>query len=212
MNFYDAITKVSTSPKDYNCEHNCCEFANRVVRSVLPEEKTFYSCTDWDAYLSNNSKFKRVTVKEANTDCIIFFSWDKTQSRPVDHVGIVAAKNDKTIYYANMNGSKTRAYSIDNKPVDSKYIWSIYKYVGDVVDEPVKHPVYIKRNIKIIYGDVTNTLKPLQKIFKLDEIDGEFGPLTLKALNEFQEKNNLEICEMISEETYKKILESEDKI
>lgn len=102
----------------YKCEETCAEGVTDVLKTVAETSNDdglnvgSVSCNTMYANMTASPYWYEPDDYMIRGD-IIFFDWNRiSESKPLDHVGIVLSIKDNVVTYANINGSSHNTWSI----------------------------------------------------------------------------------------------------
>lgn len=172
-----------------------------------------WSCTLMQRKMSQSDDWDEPEDKPKRGD-ILFFDWDrdKSETLPLDHVGIVTAMNGDVITYINGNGSSDTYVTKQCIPYTSINIAYWMRYVGDSKHPPDENGMFQPEKRRVLRRGCQGTdVKKIQRLLFSDGYavgadDGIFGAKTEKSVINFQQDHKLETDGIVGHDTFEELM------
>lgn len=176
-----------------------------------------WSCTLMQRKMSQSDDWDEPEDRPKRGD-ILFFDWDhdRTETLPLDHVGIITNISGDNITYINGNGSSDTYVTRQCISYTSKNIAYWMRYVGDT-----NHPPNNEKSDENMYqpekrrylrkGCKGTDVKKIQRLlfaegYDVGADDGDFGTRTNKYVCEFQKDHKLEVDGIVGHDTFEELM------
>lgn len=203
-----ALSYVGKHRSEVGCagKHDwCAQVVSRILNECgIPIYNTFVGPLRNE--LLQSDLFYEPESEPAFAD-IVSIDWDHIiEERPLDHIVICVDYNPETrmITYVNGNGSSSEYVTKQTISVDSPHVmfWTRYKENEETVPEEPKENEsgefeMTLRTLK--YGDAGKNVVAMQQLLEANGYsvgpcgcDGEIGPATIRALEDYQDSKHLQ--------------------
>jgi hypothetical protein len=211
-----------------------CAFTSGLDAKKYPKSAATVAASDW---FKKNDRWADARNDEPSAGDWIYFDFPDDGVNRISHVGLCIKNNgDGTIQVIEGNTSgtakgdqrnggmcveKTRAYVKNNKPklVNAVVGWGRPVYAGEEAlpllskvsssDAPLAPAPIAKKEFKPFkVGAKGSSVKKIQEALGVKPAEGNFGPVTDKAVKAFQKANGIKVTGIVDSQTYKSILGS----